>query len=182
MVPRCLNKSTIYVHWIATRLCVLSPILFAIYMADLGAIFENSNLGAQINMSKVIALMFASNIALMGNETEVMKACKSVANFAEKNKIEFSGPKSIVIPTHRKPNATIDKWKLGTVVDNDNTTRCIPATETETGKYLGVTIQRKENIFKPQLTLALKKAEKSGGFIAYLLKKLNNPVTLFKTL
>ncbi len=82
--------------------CVLSPILFAIFISDLGDELVCSGLGVKINDITIPGMMFADDIMLVGDDDDMRKLCEIVANYAICNKLEFSGAKSMIIPLHNK--------------------------------------------------------------------------------
>ena len=84
-------------------------------------------------------------------------------------RIEFSEEKSIVLPMHRPPNDN-KKWLIGTKPDQSQ--EVIAMSEYNQGKYLGVTLQRKYNIFKPHIKCMEKKINYATHNIAYLIRNV----------
>jgi len=162
--------------------CVLSPILFALYIADLGRLLEESGFGAILDGRIIPAMMFADDIALMGSDEDLDKLCPIVKTYAKKNKLEFSGPKSSAITINRKPIANTKRWVIGTVPIQEREGEPIIMHEDDNGRYLGISWKRTESIFSPQMDLAIKKGARMVGILAYLIRKTNNPTHMLKKL
>jgi len=161
--------------------CVLSPILFALYIADLGRELEECGLGAEIDGHIIPGIMFADDIVLFGSDRALRGLCAIVKRYAAENKMEVSGPKSSVIPINRKVNPNTE-WIIGNVPIREREGEPIIMLEENGGRYLGISWQRVHNIYTPQMNIALAKATKVVGIITYLLKRTCNPVTLVKKL
>jgi hypothetical protein len=151
--------------------CVLSPILFAIYIADLTRILEESNLGPLILDQKMPAVFYADDKILIAQEDEFQDLLNIVGEYAHKNKIEFSAKKSMVIPLYRDPDPT-KEWDMGYIYGDDGKQERIILKETDHGKYLGVTVKRRKNCYKLHLKQAVNKAKKLVWPITKLLKGL----------
>ena len=137
--------------------CVLSPILFALYIADLGRTLETSGLGIQMNGCTVPGMFFADDMVLWGDESNLNKILDVVGDYADNWKIEFAGNKSMVIPYNRKVDPE-KKWYLGHYPIVEKQDERIVMGESEDGKYLGVTFHRKHNIYSNHLNECKKKA------------------------
>ena len=137
--------------------CVLSPILFALYIADLGRTLETSGLGIQMDGCTIPGMFFADDMVLWGDESNLNKILDIVGDYADKWKIEFAGNKSMVLPYNRKvdPNK---EWFLGHFPIEEKQDERIVMGEMEDGKYLGVTFHRKHNIYSNHLNECKKKA------------------------
>ncbi len=160
--------------------CVLSPILFAIYIAELGHKLTESGLGIKLDDRKIPGMFFSDDMMLIASQRDLQKLLDIVGTYAQKFKLEFAGHKSSVIPL-RGP---IDKnriWKLGVkyIAEHDN--RDINIEEASEGRYLGVTIQRNYSIFKPQWELALQKSTAGGRVSIASSKTMQQPTNNFKT-
>jgi len=162
--------------------CVLSPILFALYIADLGRLLEESGHGASINGHTIPGMMFADDIALMGSDEELDILCPIISNYTTENKMEVSGPKSSAITINRKPIKDTKRWVIGTVPIQEREGEQIHIREDEEGRYLGISWKRTESIFSPQMDLAIKKGARMVGILAYLIRKTNNPTHMLKKL
>ncbi len=112
--------------------CVLSPILFCIYIHQLTKIFNENNLGVNVCNVRIGSLFWADDIVLIANnDWELQQMLDLAANFAEKWKLSFNHTKSNVLIVGKRINK--DRlWHLG---DKQ-------ITEVDTYKYLGVYIDR----------------------------------------
>ncbi len=70
---------------------MLSPVLFAIYIAELGDRLAQSNLGICLNNKKIPGMFFADDMMLVGSEKDLKALLRIVGDFAQQFKIEFSG-------------------------------------------------------------------------------------------
>ena len=162
--------------------CVLSPILFALYIADLGRILEESNLGIKINEKVLPGLFFADDMVLWGEDENLQKTLDIIGEFAATWKIEFAGEKSAIIPFNRttKPNK---KWNLGRKPPNKAGEQVpIHVSEVDDGRYLGIMFRRVHNIYKEQHDKALKKARWCSVYMRNLLSGVANPITMVNKL
>ncbi len=121
--------------------CVLSPILFAIYIADLGDELIASGYGVRINNMIIPGMMFADDIMLAGDDEAMRHLCNIAMNYAIRNKLEFSGEKSMIIPLHRDVSEE-NKWSVGPIPKKNKTHLRRQASEKKEGKYLGVTFAK----------------------------------------
>ncbi len=76
--------------------CVLSPVLSAIYIAELGDRLAKSNLGRGLNNKKIPGMFFADDMILVGSEKDLKALLQIVGEFAQQFKIEFSGKKVVL--------------------------------------------------------------------------------------
>ncbi len=162
--------------------CVLSPLLFAIYIAELGRRLCKPEMGGvQIGNKRIPGMFFADDMMLLGTRADLQRQLNTVAEFAQQFKIEFAGYKSSIIPivgAIRKDRI----WKLGVHHISEMESRDILVEEEPQGRYLGVTIQKNNSIFKPQWELAKQKARRGAGLVALLVRRCNNPLTILKPL
>ena len=126
--------------------CTMSPILWALYIADLGKEIELCNYGVTIgagdNERNISGLFFADDMLLFSkNEDNMLKLLNIVSNYAQKWKIEFSGPKSLIIPLKRNINKD-RKWPIGHKYLNESESTNIYIQEENEAKYLGITISK----------------------------------------
>ena len=86
-----------------------------------------------------------------------------VGTYALKWKIEFSGPKSLIIPLRRDTNDNI-RWKLGCMYITENEKRTITINEEREAKYLGITISKHKNdlLTKHRMDLVEKTKKETG--------------------
>jgi len=127
--------------------CTMSPILFALYLADLGKSIEKSGYGIDIglenNTENVSGIFFADDMLLIAeSEQKMQKLLDIVGKWAAKSKTEFSGEKSMVIPI-RTPCDPNRKWRMGTKWLNERETTEITIADAQKAKYLGVQISQK---------------------------------------
>ena len=124
--------------------CSMSPILFAIFLADLGREIEQSKCGIMVgqeyNQKCISGIFFADDMLLIGkSEHNLQKLLVMVSEYAQQWKLEFSGPKSSVIPLQRIINKD-KKWSLGHKYISEINIQEINMGEKEEGKYLGVVL------------------------------------------
>ena len=114
--------------------CVLSPLLFLIFINDLIRELNDSNLGVAIGNGKLSNLTFADDIALMANNSrDLQKLVKIAENYARKWNFAFNTKKCKVLVFNRKgaqPTITLDSDNLEVVKEY---------------KYLGVWLDEKLN-------------------------------------
>ncbi len=162
--------------------CVLSPMLFALYIAELGRrLCEDGMGGLTIGNTVIPGMFFADDMMLMGTRADLQRQLNTVADYAQQFKLEFAGHKSSVIPIVG-PKKLDRIWKLGIHNISEQNTRDILIEEESQGRYLGVTIQKNNSTFKPQWELAKQKARWGAGLIALLVRRCNNPLTILKPL
>ena len=89
--------------------CVMSPILFSLYLADLGRILEESGYGIKIHGSTIPGLFFADDIVVYEEEKNFQSLLYILAEYAARWKLQFSAKKSFVMPVNRPVNADM-KW------------------------------------------------------------------------
>lgn len=142
--------------------CVLSPVLFAIYLSDLvphiealdtGVSIEYSN-NNEIYIKKIDILLYADDIVLIAkNQYELKRQLKVLAKYCIYNKLRISEEKSFVFPINRA--ATDRMWplydNLGLIINGS-----IP--EKQGGRYLGVEISRSHNLFNNHTKTLKRKA------------------------
>ncbi len=93
--------------------CVLSPLLFALYISDLGKQLEESGKGYQIHGVTIPGLFFADDMALVArSEGELQELLDMTGAFGRSMDIEFSGSKSVVIVAGRAVDPD-KKWCIG---------------------------------------------------------------------
>jgi hypothetical protein len=158
--------------------CVLSPILFALYLADLGRALELSGLGVSINGTRIPGMFFADDMILCGTNKQLTEILDIVSKFADRNKIEFSGPKSVVLAFGRNIGRCQDHWNLGHVPQVDLENTYVEMSTGTQGKYLGVTYGTSRNIFQIHYDNMVVKAQRSAGVLAALLRDVNYPIRL----
>ncbi len=160
--------------------CVLSPLLFALYIADLGRVLEKSGLGVKINNTKMAGLFFADDMLLMGDRQNLTAILDIVAQYGANWKIEFSGPKSVVLPFGAKPNPK-NKWRIGWTPCIESPNQPIYMQEVDYNKYLGIIFNRGSiNMYRNQYEEMKNKAHKMATFLACVIKESHRPILTIK--
>ncbi len=161
--------------------CVMSPILFAIYIAELGRRLQDSSLGVRLDDTNIPGMFFADDMMLIGNRKDLQKLLRIVEDYALEFRIEFAGHKSSIISLGG-PVDQNRKWTLGNKYLKEGKKETIYIEEENQGRYLGVTIQRNYCIFKPQWEIAKQKARIRATLVSILIRRCNNPLTILKPL
>lgn len=140
--------------------CVLSPILFCIYINELARGIRDKNIGAHIYGVQIGCLFWADDVVLIGDTEKDLNALLNAASeFSNKYKLNFNYEKSNVVVIGKKLNE--DKpWKLGRSVIK----------ETNAYKYLGVNIGRNlsDHVHIEEVI------HKGNRLIAYIKSLINN--------
>lgn len=112
--------------------CVLSPVLFCIFMHEFTKLLKERDLGVRIHDVCMGSLFWADDVVLLANdESELNKLLGLAADFAKTWKLDFNHEKSNVLIIGQRINN--DKvWKLGEHY----------ISEVDSYKYLGVHISR----------------------------------------
>ncbi len=157
--------------------CVLSPILFSLFIADLARDLQASGLGIPIHDVIVGAMLFADDIMLAGDEHQLRQLMYRILKYSEKNKLEFSSEKSIIIPLRRDPIKIHDNntWPIQVTPKPGGLGMYEGAKEVVSGKYLGMIFQKGYNPHMEHATNVLIKGRKYVGLVAHLLRRTNNP-------
>lgn len=117
--------------------CPLSPLLFAIFIADMDEALRRNQLGGLvIGDKKVYSLAFADDIVLLALDPSAMKDMIKALHLYEKRKrIEINVPKSKILVFNKGSRKSKVLWKIGERAYE----------EVEEFPYLGVTFQRNGN-------------------------------------
>ena len=84
--------------------CLLSPILFSMYINDLTFDLKNSGFGIDINGEKIPLLLYADDLVLLGDSEEHLQQLSNIVNtWCSKSKIKINSEKSKVV--HFRPNS-----------------------------------------------------------------------------
>ena len=78
--------------------CVMSPILFSLYLVDLGALLERSGFGIEVGAVKIPGLFFADDIIVWEEEKKFQEMLYLLADYESYWKLQFSATKSFVMP------------------------------------------------------------------------------------
>ena len=133
--------------------CILSPMLFALYMKGLGEVLLEGGEGMEIGEVDISCLFFADDIVLVAKDSEAMKRqLKKIEIYNKEWKLETNYAKSKIMNTRGKNKGTCKvEMEDGKEIVYEETTEM---------KYLGVTVDNK-NIFRTHKNKKIKEgAEK----------------------
>jgi len=138
--------------------CVLSPILFCIYINELAKHFKECNMGVNICDVQIGCLFWADDVVLIANdERELQKMLDVATSFSRIWRLGFNYEKSKVVICGKHPNKN-QIWKLG---DNVIST-C------NSYKYLGVHISNNLSDHT-HVSEVIKKGNRLIGYIKSIL-------------
>ena len=110
--------------------CVLSPILFCIFINELAKMIREANVGVRICDVQIGCLFWADDVVLIAEDrAELQKMLDIAATFAKRWKLAFNHDKSNVVIVDQRGYSNT-RWLLGDTV----------ISETNQYKYLGVNI------------------------------------------
>lgn len=117
--------------------CVLSPLLFNLYIADIDKIMKDRNIGGvKIGKIRIWNLAYADDIVLLANNRDAMQDMMSVfRRFLKDIKLELSADKTKMIVVNRKRKERKEKWQWGGK----------EIEEVQEFKYLGFVLSNKGN-------------------------------------
>lgn len=138
--------------------CVLSPILWSIFIADLGKIIEDSGFGISLNGKPAPIMMFADDFAVMEQKTNLIALLRLIGDYGNHWRIEFDGPKCRLLPMGRKPDPRV-QWLICHKHMSDGSDRPIYIKEYDIGRLLGANLSRKGKLFKVQKKDNIKKLQ-----------------------
>ena len=145
--------------------CSLSPVLFALYLAELGERLVQSGLGVEIGDVVVPGLFFADDMVVMGQgEGDLRKLLKMVGEYGREWKMQFNSSKSKVVNIGKKSNKD-KRWQVGEGQVQEGDDYCLEIKEQEEYKYLGIWFSGVNGIFKTHVKKTIKKAKKLKGVI-----------------
>ena len=131
--------------------CVLSPILFSLYLADLqNWISENNRhpLGAHIHTYVVPFLAYADDITFCANTKPVfLRILSKFQEFCNSNHLMISTSKSAIMTTNRSLRLNF-LWHIGYKQLRNAPPQPVQIKEVAGVKYLGVDLTRGKNIFR----------------------------------
>jgi hypothetical protein len=111
--------------------CVLSPLLFDLFINGLIEEIKKSDLGVSYGQEKIAILMFADDIVLTAeNAEELQQLMDLTQNYSERWRFKFNHIKSAVVifRHHRTTAETSREWRLGNEL----------VAELDSYKYLGI--------------------------------------------
>ena len=145
--------------------CSLSPVLFALYLAELGERLVKSGLGVEVGDVVVPGLFFADDMVVMGQgEGDLKELLKMVGEYGREWKMQFNSSKSKVVNIGKKSNKD-KRWQVGEGQVQEGDNYCLEIKEQEEYKYLGIWFSGINGIFKTHVKKAIKKAKKLKGVI-----------------
>ena len=160
--------------------CVLSPLLFALYIAELGERLQDAKTGPKIDGKNIPGLFFADDMLLFGTVRDLTRELEIVANYAMEHKIEFAGHKSMVIPLTDGTANRNKRWKLGNKWLETGEKVTIDMGEESKGTYLGITIHRRCNNFTPFWNEKVRKAAHQVRVIKEATRGMARPLEITK--
>ncbi len=152
--------------------CVLSPLMFALYIKELGDRLIQTGLGVKIEGTVIPGLFFADDIVLIGkNEDQLHELLKITSWFANIRDLAISDSKSMVMIRNRLK--TDLKWTLNNselmetdrvvldeILDSDEDLNAeVELSETDQYRYLGVVITNDRGMFSVQAQNMKSRAE-----------------------
>ena len=148
--------------------CVLSPLLFALYISELGKKLESCGKGVKIGGIIIPALFFADDIVVLAESDEQMSELLNIiVGFGESRKLEFNAKKSKVLANWRKKIGEKEKeWVIGGKVVKEGVSHSLIIKECEDYKYLGITIQIRGRTLRGHEKERLEKTRKKGCLVS----------------
>ena len=112
--------------------CVLSPVLFCIYINEFSKMLQAQDIGVHIFNTKISSLFWADDVVLIADSERDLERMLSIAgDFSKDWKLDFNYEKSNIIVVGKRTN----KLKLWPLCDRH-------ITEVDSYKYLGFQISR----------------------------------------
>ena len=150
--------------------CVLSPLLFALYIKDVGDALIQSKCGVEIEGIKIPALFFADDMVLMApEEKEMNKLLEITYKVISEKKLSFNAAKCKVLVSWRD-TANQSPWHLGPDVIHEATSY----------RYLGVPISLRGKTFRHHFKSQLCKIRGVAKIIKNVARSGINATTLTK--
>ena len=130
--------------------CVISPILFSIFINKLAKEINASGIGIKVKNKKLAVLLYADDIVILANNShDLKKGLKIATNFGKKWRCKYNAKKTQVVIFGKKTKEK-NNWEIGNKrID-----------QVESYKYLGIEFENKLKwkLFKTRL---LEKAERN---------------------
>ena len=155
----------------------MSPTLFELVVAALGAALENAGIGIEIDGVKIPGLFFADDMCLTVPLDQLDEAMRIVATFAEQDQLEFNAKKSCILPIGFTPSE--EGYHLMDIPDEKGPESVIIPYATQ-GKYLGVTFNAKYSIYAEQWKQSLQRLQTTTTLLGLAIRETVNPVFLGK--
>ena len=120
------------------QVCSLSPVLFVLYLAELGNRLVKSGLGVKVGDVVVPGLFLADDLVVMGQmERDLRELLKMVGEYGREWKMQFNSSKCKVVNTGKKSNKD-KRWQVGEGQVQEGDDYCLEIKEQEEYKYLGI--------------------------------------------
>ena len=145
--------------------CVLSPILFALYIKELGEELMMSGEGIKVGDITIPGLFFADDMVVVSESEEGLNRLLGlVGDYGVKWKLKLNGRKSKVLTTHRTKNMG-NKWSVNQewLVEGDDQEVIIE--EDDDYKYLGIQVQARGRVFGKHWKTMVQKAKMMEGVV-----------------
>lgn len=129
--------------------CPLSPLLFAIYIADMDETLRRNQIGGLVvGGKKIYSLAFADDITLLARDAPALKdMIKALHRYEKRKHLEINVAKSKVLVFSKGSRVSGTEWKVGLTRTYE---------EVEEFVYLGVTMQRNGNYTRHHNTVTRK--------------------------
>ena len=153
--------------------CPLSPLLWALFISDIGLLLEQSPGGVLIWGQRISALLFVDDMVIIGrNKAEIKRIIIQCQFQFELSGLEINFSKSKILSRHdmEQDNMTITSQMGVTIGDLE----C-----KEKYKYLGVTLNmgaRSSDIFKFQRDTLVSRLKSYAGLILLMAKESFDPI------
>ena len=158
--------------------CPLSPILFAVYLADLGAILENSKLGVQVFGKTISGLLFADDLVLISRTREGIKHLWGVCQrYFEDHCLQINCSKSNIMDLKDEDYPPLHLWST-----KGEDLGCFERATKY--KYLGVPVQLSDflNIFDAKRTEIVSRAKSYAAKIIGIARESFDPCVVAEAL
>ena len=145
--------------------CSMSPVLFAIYLAELGDRLVESGLGVKVGEVTIPGLFFADDMVVTGQgEGDLREMLRMVGEYGREWKMQFNSSKSKVVNIGKKSSKD-RRWQVGEGQIQEGDVYCLEIKEEEEYKYLGIWFSGVKGMFKMHVKNVIKKANRIKGVI-----------------
>ncbi len=141
--------------------CVLSPILFSLYVRELSNRLLASGVGVNTPGVRIPGLFFADDIVLMADTKAGLQRLLDIAGeFADERGLKFNGKKSGVLTNDTENIAT---WTIQQKILTNGQEQEIRIEQQQEYKYLGVTVSLQGRMFRLHGANIVTKAKQLSG-------------------